>query len=194
MPKPPALPAAAVHPLPLACALLALFSPAMAAPPAPHGPAPQHRSPREPVGDLPNFAEVAPGIYRGGAPTAAGLRRLKEMGVETVIDLRIEKKGQTEEEAAAKALGLDRLRIPLGREAPTAKQVRTFLATLDDPAKRPVYVHCHWGADRTGAMIGIYRVTRQNWGFDRAYKEMRRYGFKSYLHELKGAVASRAKS
>src|SRR5207247_2114390 len=112
----------------------------------------------------------------------------KEMGVRTVIDLRIERRGQKEEAQSAQALGFERLRLPMGREAPTKRQVATFLATLDDPAKRPVFVHCQYGADRTGAMIGIYRVTRQGWDFDRAYKEMRHYGFKRSLGELKGAV------
>jgi protein tyrosine/serine phosphatase len=149
--------------------------------------------PLVPEKEIPNFAEVAPGIYRGAAPTNAGLKRLKEMGVHTVIDLRIERKGQKEEAQEAQALGFERLRIPLGREAPTTKQVASFLSTLDAPEKRPVFIHCQYGADRTGAMVGIYRVTRQGWDFDRTYKEMRHYGFKPSLWELKGAVSSRAK-
>jgi protein tyrosine phosphatase (PTP) superfamily phosphohydrolase (DUF442 family) len=141
--------------------------------------------------EIPNFAEVAPGIYRGAAPTTEGLEKLKAMGVKTIIDLRIEKKGQKEEAATAAELGLDRLRIPLGREAPTKKQVATYLETLDNPAKRPVFIHCQYGADRTGAMVGIYRVTREGWDFDRTWKEMRKYGFKTFLTELKGSVSSR---
>jgi protein tyrosine/serine phosphatase len=113
--------------------------------------------------NLPNFAEVAPGIYRGAAPTPAGLRRLKALGVDTVIDLRIENRGQTEEAEAARRLGLNRVRLRMGREAPTSAQVQTLLAALDNARERPVFVHCQHGADRTGAMIGIYRVTRQNW-------------------------------
>ncbi len=113
------------------------------------------------------------------------------MGVATIIDLRIEKRGQEQEAALAKQLGLTRLRLRMGREAPTSAQVHTFLATLADSARRPVFVHCQHGADRTGAMIGIYRVTRQDWNFDRTWSEMRRFGFKPYLSELKGAVVAR---
>jgi tyrosine-protein phosphatase SIW14 len=138
--------------------------------------------------ELPNFAIVAPGIYRGAAPTAEGMRRLKRMGVQTIIDLRIERRGQKEEAAQAKALHMERLRLPMGREAPTHKQVATFLQTLDAAAERPVFVHCQHGADRTGAMIGIWRVTRQGWEWDRAWAEMSRYGFKPYLRELKASV------
>ena len=144
--------------------------------------------------DLPNFHIVNPGIYRGAAPTDAGLARLKSMGVRTIIDLRIEKHGQVEETKTAETLGFRRIRIPLGAEAPTKKQVQTFLAVVNDPASQPVFVHCQWGADRTGAMMGIYRVTHDGWTFDQAWAEMRKYGFKPFLGELKGSVKERAKS
>ena len=114
------------------------------------------------------------------------------MGVETIVDLRIEKRGQEQEAAVAKHLGLTRLRLRMGREAPTGAQVRTFLTTLADAGRRPVFVHCQHGADRTGAMIGIYRVTQQGWDFGRTWSEMRRFGFKPYLSELKQSVATRA--
>lgn len=138
--------------------------------------------------DLPNFGVVAPGIYRGAAPTAEGLRRLKASGVRTVIDLRIERKGQKEEAVTAAALGLRRIRIPMGREAPTKKQIAQFLAVLAAAPSEPVFVHCQYGADRTGAMVGIYRERRQNWTFNQTYREMRHYGFNPKLWELKGAV------
>jgi protein tyrosine/serine phosphatase len=142
--------------------------------------------------NLPNFAEVAPGIYRGAAPTAEGWKRLRDFGIRTEIDHRIEKKGRLVAESAAKEYGIERLHLPMGPEAPTKKQVAAFLATLNDPEKRPVFVHCQHGADRTGAMIGIYRETHDNWGFARTYAEMRRYGFKPFLTELKGSVKVRA--
>ncbi len=141
--------------------------------------------------DLPNFHAVGPGIYRGAAPTNAGMSQLKAMGVRTIIDLRIEKRGQADEAKAAQALGIRRLHIPLGREAPTKKQVASFLATINDPRAQPVFIHCQYGADRTGAMVGIYRVTHDRWTFDQAYAEMRKYGFKPSLSELKGAVRDR---
>jgi protein tyrosine/serine phosphatase len=141
---------------------------------------------------LPNFGVVAPGIYRGAAPMPSGWAVLKALGVRTEIDLRIERKGRTEAEAGARSAGIDRIRIPLGSEAPTPAQVRTFLSVVDDPSRLPVYVHCQYGADRTGAMIGIYRVTRQGWPYARTYAEMRRYGFKPFLHALDEAVRSRS--
>jgi protein tyrosine/serine phosphatase len=143
--------------------------------------------------DLPNFHSVAPGIYRGAAPTPSGLKKLKEKGVKLIIDLRIEKKGQKEEATAAQALGLNRIRIPMGSEAPTQKQIKTLFAALERAGSAPVFVHCQHGADRTGAMIGLWRVTHQGWGFEQTYKEMRKYGFKPWLKDLKGCVQKNAK-
>ena len=142
--------------------------------------------------DLPNFAQVAPGIYRGAAPTAAGWAKLHAMGIRTEVDLRIEKRGRKEAEEATRRYGITRVHIPLGKEAPTNKQVQTFLTTLDQAPNQPIFIHCHYGADRTGAMVGIYREVRQGWDFDRTYAEMRHYGFKPFLTELKGAVRQRA--
>ena len=121
-----------------------------------------------------------------------GWKKLHALGIRTEIDLRIEKKDRTVAATATKQYGIERLHLPMGREAPTQKQVDIFLATLGNSAKRPVFVHCQHGADRTGAMVGIYRETHDGWDFPKTYTEMRHYGFKPFLTELKGAVQKRA--
>jgi len=138
---------------------------------------------------LPNFQQVAEGIYRGGAPTPEGFKTLQAMKVQTIIDLRIEKISR-DEKKIAEDMGFTWLHLPMGREAPTVKQVTTFLDTLAKAEEEPVYVHCQYGADRTGAMIGIYRMRVQGWDFDKTWAEMRKFGFKPYLSELKEAVRS----
>jgi protein tyrosine/serine phosphatase len=143
-------------------------------------------------GDLPNFHLVAPGVYRGAAPTPAGLRRLRAMGVRTVIDLRIAPKTVRKEKATAESLGLKFINLPMSEEPPTQSQVDTLLSTLRAAKREPVYVHCQHGADRTGCMLVIYRETEQGWNYDRTYKEMRRYGFKPYYVKLAHAVQQRA--
>ena len=136
---------------------------------------------------LPNFQQVTEGIYRGGAPTRRGLEILREMKIHTIIDLRIEKIAK-QEKKLAEEMGFTWVHLPMGREAPTRKQVETFLALLANAEKEPVFVHCQHGADRTGAMIGIYRMRVQDWTFEQTWKEMRKYGFKLHLRELKEAV------
>ena len=59
-----------------------------------------------------------------------------------------------------------------------------------------VYVHCHHGADRTGAILAMYRIEREGYTPQQAYKEARKYGFKSwntYLREWIGYPKSAEK-
>jgi tyrosine-protein phosphatase SIW14 len=141
---------------------------------------------------IPNFHNVAPGITRGAAPTPEGLKALKAMGVQTIIDLRISPPLVRREAAEAHAMGFRFINLPMGSDPPTTKQVATFLATLKDAQQHPVFVHCQHGADRTGCMVGIYRETQQGWDFTRTWTEMRRYGFNPHWSHLTDSVRRRA--
>ena len=139
--------------------------------------------------DLPNFHTVAPGIYRGAAPTDAGLQKLKAMGVKTIIDLRIAPKTVKKEGQTARAMGFKWVNLPMGAEAPTKKEVDTLLSTLNTATpQNPVFVHCQHGADRTGCMLGVYRVTHDHWSYSQAMAEARKFGFNPRWKNLSGTV------
>ena len=142
----------------------------------------------DPPGIL-NFHRVAPGITRGAAPTPEGLKALKAMGIQTVVDLRISPHLVRQEATQVRALGLRFVNLPMGSDPPTAKQVAVFLATLQAAPQHPVFVHCQHGADRTGCMVGIYRETQQGWGFPQTWVEMRRYGFNPHWMLLTSVCA-----
>ena len=144
--------------------------------------------------DLPNFHVVAPGIWRGAAPTQAGIQQLKAMGVDTIVDLRIAPKTVAKEHAYVSSLGMNWVNLPMGADPPTKKEVSTLMAILRSAPQHKIYVHCQHGADRTGCMIGIYRETQDGWTFQQTYAEMRKYGFKPFLIPLKNAVSSRARA
>ncbi len=40
-------------------------------------------------------------------------------------------------------------------------------------------------------MIGIWRVTQQDWSYPETYKEMRHYGFKPFLKAMAKSVEKR---
>ena len=148
--------------------------------------------------DLPNFHEVHPFLYRSGEPTQAGMKKLKEMGVKTLIDLRAPSERDFDEEKLAKELGMKYIMLTMTSAAPTKKQVDTLLNTIkearEDSSKGPVLLHCAHGSDRTGCMVGIWRVTQEDWDYDQAYKEMRKYWFTPKFTRLSDAVKERAKS
>ena len=116
------------------------------------------------------------------------------MGVTTLIDLRAPTKMAKAEKKYAESIGLKYINLPMSSKAPTKKQVSTLLETIDNAksTKKPVFVHCQHGSDRTGCMIGIWRVKRDGWKFGETYKEMRKYYFGKKYTELRNAVKSRA--
>ncbi|RCK78111.1 MAG: Protein tyrosine/serine phosphatase [Candidatus Ozemobacter sibiricus] len=127
---------------------------------------------------LPNFARVDRQLYRGGQPNAEGFRRLKEMGVKTIINLRLE---DPSEEQTVRELGLNYYRIPLpDTMPPTAAQVAEFLAILRNPANGKVYVHCAAGKNRTGAMVAVWRI-ENGMSNEAALQEALRYGLHPHL-------------
>jgi protein tyrosine phosphatase (PTP) superfamily phosphohydrolase (DUF442 family) len=138
---------------------------------------------------LPNLHRIDEGLYRGAQPTAEGMQQLKEMGVRTVINLRSFHSDRDE----IGDTGLAYEHIYMKAWHPEDKEVVRFLQIVTDKARRPAFVHCQHGADRTGTMCAIYRTAVQGWSKDDALKEMVEggYGFhgvwqnlKKYIHEL----------
>jgi len=127
--------------------------------------------------ELPNFHRVDDNLFRGGQPGADGVGRLKELGIKTIVNLRYERDLVDAEAAEAEAAGIRYYNVPMvGLNRPTDAQVAHILALIDDPANRPVFVHCKAGSDRTGAVVACYRIARAQWTAERAIKECFRYG------------------
>jgi protein tyrosine/serine phosphatase len=138
-------------------------------------PAAQWAQPME-VAGLPNLHKVSDGLYRGAEPTPEGVRELAKMGVKTIIDLRLTGAPQD----AVQGTGITCVRIPATAWHPETEDVAQFLRIVTDDSRKPIYVHCRRGADRTGMMCAIYRVAVQGWTKDQAIDEMTHGGFGFY--------------
>lgn len=150
----------------------------------------------EQKGDLPNFHEVHPFLYRGGEPNAAGLVKLKAQGISTIIDLRGNPKQTHQESKQTKELGMKYINLPMSSQPPTPHQVKVFVSTVESAANGngKVFVHCAHGSDRTGCMVGIWRVTHDGFSYDDAYKEMRKYYFSPKFTQLSDTVRQQAEA
>ena len=136
-----------------------------------------------------NYAEVAPGIARGGQPDGKGLATLKELGYRTIINLR----QNHSEKDEAEALGFRVVEIPihadvLGSTPPTETQIREFFGVVLDRAAQPVFFHCAHGMDRTGTMAALYRIEVDGWTNDAAIDEMLKFGYHTFYKDLIGYV------
>ena len=142
--------------------------------------------------ELPNFHEVNAQLYRGAQPKSAGIKRLAQMGVKSVVNLRGAGELTRTEETEVRAAGLRYFNVPMkewGR--PTDEQVERVLTVLSNAENQPVFVHCRLGSDRTGLVVAVYRIRHDGWTSERAKAEARKYGLhpwelgmKDYIHDF----------
>lgn len=125
----------------------------------------------------PNFYRINETLYRGGQPDADGLKRLKELGIKTIINLRDDDERARAEEDAARDLGFSYFSLPLARfNRPSDETVAEVLTVINSPQNQPVFVHCKRGADRTGIIIAIYRMEHDGWTGEEAKAEAKSFG------------------
>jgi protein tyrosine/serine phosphatase len=141
--------------------------------------------------ELPNFHQVDANLFRGGQPAEGGVSRLKALGIRAIVNLRYEPDLVKAEQAEATASGIAYYNIPMrGLNRPTDAQVTRILGLIDDPANRPVFVHCKAGSDRTGAIVACYRIARAEWTAERAIREAFDYGMMRIEYAKRAFVRS----
>jgi len=125
-----------------------------------------------------NFQCVSPGIYRGAQPDDDGMEALKDLGIKTIVSLRVPQRLIKWEGHKADELDMHVVSLPLSNyDSPSDEDVSEFLTVVTDPARQPVFIHCRQGQLRTGALVASFRVLEQGWTVEEAYAEAKRYGF-----------------
>ena len=117
---------------------------------------------------LENLHKVSDDLYRGAQPSEEGMAALKEMGIETIVNLRSFHSDR--DEIGEQDFGYEHINMKAWNAED--EEVVLFLKIINDKEKLPVFVHCQHGADRTGTMCAIYRIAVQGWSKDDAIREM----------------------
>ncbi len=172
----------------ISCALLASSVPrapaqntAAAVAPAVRTAAPQAEKLSLP--GLPNAGRISEFLYRGAQPKSEGYGELKKLGITMVVDLRDGRKDIEKERREVEALGIRYVSIPTsGAHGPNHEQVAQFLQLLRQNPGQKIFVHCHYGADRTGVMIAAFRMAQQKWTSQQAFDEMLSFHFHNFWH------------
>jgi tyrosine-protein phosphatase SIW14 len=137
---------------------------------------------------LTNFHQVDSYLFRGAAPTPVGIQTLKKLGVKTIIDFRVNPEMVEAERSESERLGMRYINLPISRCNVTSQCQKAFFETVNaaaaNPADGPVFVHCAHGSDRTGIMIGMWRVQHDGWSYLAAAQEALHYGF--FIHKFMG--------
>jgi len=126
-----------------------------------------------PVEGVPNLHKVSDTLYRSAQPSAAGMKKLKGMGIETVVNLRSFHSDRDE----IGETGLAYEHVTMKAWHPEEEDAVRFLQIVTNPKRSPILVHCQHGADRTGTMCALYRVAVQGWNKEEALREMTEGGF-----------------
>ena len=98
--------------------------------------------------------------------------------IKTIINLRFFDRNDDQEELSNLPLNL--VNHPLKSWRIKPKEIAAVLYDIEQAQKKGgVLVHCYHGADRTGLIIGMYRIVNQGWSIDEAKREMMEgpYGF-----------------
>ena len=131
------------------------------------------------LGPLPyNYREIDGRIFAGGHPLnpANGLNNtdvqalkilkyLKSKGVRTVIDLQNDQKTEERYVRLLNEAGLKRIHIPLSWLKPPSKDDWKKMSAA---FSAPVFIHCKWGADRTGLIIAKYLIVFKGYSLNEA--------------------------
>ena len=146
--------------------------------------------------NISNFGCINENFYRGAQPKSRDFADLAAMGVKTIIDL--QEDGEPGEQRTVEAAGMKFFRIGMSDSSwPSREKADQFLRIVNEPANQPVFVHCHGGRHRAGIMTAIYRMTHDGWTADKAYDEMKQYGFekgfghgslKDYVYDYYAAI------
>lgn len=138
--------------------------------------------------DICNFHQVDDELYRGGRPRATAFPKLVDLGIRTVIDLEQTENAERERIAVGELnqqvppdQRIDFISFPITpaemeRDGVTHERMRELFQRIQN-ARRPIFIHCYHGKDRTGAVVALYRMRRHQKTYDEAYEEARRYLF-----------------
>lgn len=127
--------------------------------------------------DLPNFHRINENLYRGGQPTDEGIRQLAKLGIKTVITFRRMREKVRREQQVAEENGLKFINLHLSNWfSAKDENINAIIEIITNPELQPVFIHCKRGADRTGTVVAVYRMLREDWTAKQANREAKQHG------------------
>jgi protein tyrosine/serine phosphatase len=131
-----------------------------------------------------NVGKLNEFLYRGSQPNDEGLRQLKKLGINLIVDLRGERQGLVKSEnKKAEVLGMRVVNIRAsGWSPPKDEEIVEFLSLTQRRPKEKIFAHCWLGDDRTGVFLATYRMAFDQWTPDEAIDEMDHFHFKGFWH------------
>ena len=112
-----------------------------------------------------NFHTVEPQVvYRSAQLSGEDLHKVVAThGIKTVLSLRGQNKGEPwydDEMRTVRADGIEHLDVSLSAYRDVSVEQMDEILKLIEQAPKPILIHCESGADRTGLVSALYRLSR----------------------------------
>src|SRR5690348_9669440 len=141
-----------------------------------------------------NFGRVDERVYRGAQPDLAGMASLKQLGIKSIINLRMSDDVLMTELDQARNYSIVYTNVPFsGLGRPTDEQIQHVLSLIET-LPSPFFIHCQHGCDRTGTVIACYRMKHDGWSNAVALEEARRYGLSIFERGMRGYITDFGKT
>jgi protein tyrosine/serine phosphatase len=141
-----------------------------------------------------NFGQVDERVYRGAQPDESAMAKLKELGIKTIINLRMPNDVIKEESVRALGYTMVYTNVPMtGLGRPTDEQINQILSLIET-MPGPIFIHCEHGCDRTGTVVACYRIKHNNWSTEAAFREAKLYGLSPFERGMRKFIMGFAKS
>lgn len=107
--------------------------------------------------EIPNYRRLSPALATAGQPSAEALKKAKELGFATLVNLRMPQEGIEADRKAAEALGLRFVSVPITPDAFSLADAKVVAAVLDDPKAGPVLLYCS-SSNRVGGVWAVVQA------------------------------------
>lgn len=144
------------------------------------------------IGPLQNLAPVTRGVlWRSAQPRLDALITLADLGVRRIYRLNDTGAVAVDDESRVAAASLIEVELDaLATFAPEMGAVAAIVGMIraDVAAGVGVCVHCEHGRDRTGLVIGAYRLLVSEWTLDQALAERALFGTNALIDLADSAI------
>ena len=125
--------------------------------------------------NMANFKQIDDGIFICSQPAQQDLNEAKQLGIQTVIDLRVPGESNSSNEETTTSNGLGYVNIPVNKTALAARQIDELeRAMARTPG--PHLLHCATGA-RAALLLMLSHARQRKWTAEQTFNEARSIGF-----------------
>ena len=121
------------------------------------------------------FRQIGEGLFIGSQPAQQDLAAAKQLGIHTVIDLRMPGETAAPNADLTRKNGLDYVNVPVDKSALSEQQIDELEQAMQR-TQGPYLLHCATGT-RAALLLALSRAKQNGWTAERTFEEAKAMGF-----------------